>query len=239
MARRGLNCNLSYSYGGKTYAFAIRAQEIAYGSRMVAGESQARTRRAYYPHQVSSVPFSIVPIISGYRERVQFSNYIADYIKRVQDPSLSVSKFPTIKVVSAARNFVRWGVPVSGIEWGDHVGSMVWTPRVVFETHVDQSLGDTPGSYKWVSYFQLDDSSVAASPQIKYFYPSGVQLSGSEVPDADAYDKVTTIQDIQDIINGGTSGGSDAGDVDPGWGGVPWKPGQGPNVNVPLGPVRN
>ncbi len=239
MARAGLNTTLSYSYGGKTYTFKIRTQEIAYGSRMVAGESQARTRRAYYPHQITSVPFSLVPIIKGYQERVRFSNYIADYIKRVQDPSLSVANFPTVKVVCAVRNFVRWGVPISGIEWGDHIGSMVWTPRVIFETHVDQSLGDTPGSYKWVSYFQLDQSSIDASPQIKYFYPSGVQLSGSEVPDENAYDKVTSIQDIQDIINGGTPGGSNAGDVDQSWGGIPYAPGQGPATQVPLGPVRN
>lgn len=240
MARKGLNTNLTYSYNNKTYAFSVRVQEIAYGSRMVAGESQSRTRRAYYPHQVSSVPFSIVPIIKGYRERVQFSNFLADYIKRVQDPSLSVSKFPTIKVVSGTRNFVRWGVPISGIEWGDHVGSMVWTPRVVFETHVDQSLGDTPGSYKWISYFKLDAASVAVSPQIKYFYPSGVQLSGAQVPDSGAYDKVTSIQDIQDIINGGTAGGSNAGDTDPNWGGVPYAPGQGgSSLILPPGPVRN
>lgn len=240
MARAGLNTTLSYTYGGKNYTFQVRAQEIAFGSRMVAGESQARTRRAYYPHQVSSVPFSVVPIIKGYQERVQFSNYLADYIRRIQDPGLAASSFPTVKVVSSTRNFVRWGVPVSGIEWGDHVGSMVWTPRVVFETHVDQSIGDTPGAYKWASYFQLDKSSVEASPQIKYFYPAGVQLSGSQVPDDAAYDKAVTIQDIQDIINGGTAGGSDIGDADPNWGGPPYAPGQGPSPYIaPQGPVRN
>lgn len=242
MARSGLNTTLSYSYAGKTYMFQVRAQEIAFGSRMVAGESQARTRRGYYPHQVSSVPFSLVPIINGYSERTQFSNFLYDYVQRIQDPSLSVSAFPTMKVVSSVRRFTRWGVPVAGIEWGDHVGSMVWTPRVVFETHVDQSLGDTPGSYQWISYFQLDQSSVERSPQIKYFYPAGVQLSGSELPDPGAFDKVTTIQDIQNIINGGTKGGSNAGDVDPNWGGIPYAPGQGPGGSlfiVPQGPVRS
>ncbi len=240
MARSGLNTTMSYSYGGKTYSFQVRAQEIAFGSRMVAEESSARTRRAYYPHQVSSVPFSVVPIIKGYAERVQFSNFLVDYVRRIQDPSLSVSKFPTMKVVSGVRNFLRWGVPVSGIEWGDHIGSMVWTPRVVFETHVDQSLGDSPGDHRWISYFQLDQSSIDRSPQIKYFYPAGVQLSGSELPDPNAYDQVRTVQDIQNIINGGTNGGSDPGDVDPNWGGVPYAPGKGPGGNqyiVPQGPV--
>jgi hypothetical protein len=239
VARAGLNCTLSYSYSGKTYAFQIRAQEIAYGSRMVAEEAQARTRRAYYPHQVSSIPFSVTPIIKGYAERTAFSNFLGDYVKRIQDPALSVSSFPTMKVVCAVRSFQRWGVPVSGIEWGDHVGSMVWTPQVVFETHVDQSLGDTPGSYDWVSFFVFQKNALEASPQLAYFYPSGVQLSGDQVPAAGTFDQVTSIQDIQDIINNGTSGGSDAGDVDTEWGGVPYLPGQGPSSIIPTGPVRN
>lgn len=240
MARQGLNTELSYSHGGKTYAFALRVQEIAFGSRMVAEESQARTRRAYYPHQMSSVPFSIVPILKGYRERTRFANFLADYVQRIQDPGLSVAKFPTMRVVSSVRRFIRWGVPVSGLELGDHVGSMVWTPRVVFETHADQSLGDQPGSYRWVSYFQLDDATVERSPQVKYFYPSGVQLAGSQVPSGAAYDRAVTIQDIQDIINGGTKGPSNAGDeTDPSWGGVPYAPGKGGNALIlPDGPVR-
>lgn len=239
MPRAGLNCTLSYSYSGKTYAFQVRAQEIAYGSRMVAEEAQARTRRAYYPHQVSSIPFSVTPIIKGYAERTAFSNFLGDYVKRIQDPSLSVSSFPTMKVVCAARSFQRWGVPTSGIEWGDHIGSMVWTPQVVFETHVDQSLGDTPGSYDWVSYFVFQKNALEASPQLAYFYPNGVQLSGDQIPAAGTFDQVTSIQDIQDIINNGTSGGSDAGDVDTEWGGVPYLPGQGPSSIIPTGPVRN
>lgn len=237
MARAGLNANLSYSYNGKKYAFALRVKEIAHGSRMVADESQARNRRAYYPHKVSSMPFSVVPIIKGYQERVQFSNYLADYIRRVQDPSLSVSKFPTMRVTVASRNFERYGVPIDGIEWGDHVGSMVWNPRVTFETHVDQSIGDSPGNYNWISYFSYSDGALDRSPQLAYFYPSGIQLSGSEVPIGAAYDTVTTIQDIQDIINGGTKGPSDKGDVNPDWGGIPYLPGQGPTQNVPLGPI--
>jgi hypothetical protein len=236
VARSGLNTTLSYSYNGKRYTFSLRVQEIAHGSRMVADESQARTRRAYYPHQVSSVPFSLVPVIKGYQERVQFSNYLVDYVKRVQDPGLSVSKFPTMRVTCSARSFERYGVPVAGIEWGDHVGSMVWTPRVIFETHVDQSLGDTPGTYNWISYFIYPAGALDRSPQIAYFYPSGIQLSGSQVPAEGSYDKVTTIQDIQDIINGGTQGGSDAGG-DPSWGGVPYQPGKGPTQTLPPGPI--
>lgn len=215
MTRQGLNTTLSYSYGGKTYAFSVRAQEVAFGSRLVSDESQARTRRAFYPRQVTAIPFSLTVILNGYKERTQFSNYLNDYISRLMDPSLSVSNFPTMLVQIANRKFLRYGVPMSGIEYGDHIGSMMWTPTVTFETHVDPSLGESTGDYKWISYFQLDKSATDNAPEIKYFYPNGVQLSGSQVPDASAYDKVTSIQDIQDIISGGTPGGSDPGASDP------------------------
>src|SRR5690242_13593684 len=137
MARQGLNTLLYYQYGGKSYQFTVRVREIAHGSALVADEAQARTRRAYYPHQVTAVPFSLVVILKGYKERVQFSNFLNDYISRALDPALSVAAFPTMLVMEPDRNFVRWGVPLTGIEWGDHVGSMVWTPRVTFQTHVD------------------------------------------------------------------------------------------------------
>jgi hypothetical protein len=215
MTRAGLNTSLSYQYGGKTFKFSVRVSEIAYGSQLVAEEGQARTRRAYYPHQVTSVPFSLVVIISGYKERIQFSNFLNDYVSRALDPTLSVSNFPTMLVQTAARKFIRWGVPLTGIEWGDHIGSMVWNPRVSFETHVDQSLGQSTTDYKWISYFSMSAASTSTSPEVKYFYPSGIQLSGNEVPDAGSFDKVISIQDIQNIINGGTTGGSDPGDVDP------------------------
>jgi hypothetical protein len=215
VARAGLNTLLYYQYGKKSYQFTVRTSEIAHGSLLVADEAQARTRRAYYPHQVTAVPFSLVVIIKGYKERVQFSNFLNDYVSRALDPSLSVANFPTMLVMEPGRRFVRWGVPLSGIEWGDHIGSMVWNPRVVFQTHVDQSLGQSTTDYRWISYFTIPTQTASKSPQIKYFYPAGIQLAGNQVPDAGAFDKATSIQDIQNIVNGGTSGGSDSGDVDP------------------------
>lgn len=215
MGRRGLNTSLSYQYGGKTYQFSVRTREVAHGSVLVAEEAQARTRRAYYPHQVTAVPFSLIVIIKGYRERVRFSNFLNDYVSRALDPSLSVANFPSMLVLLPDRKFIRWGVPLTGIEWGDHIGSMVWNPRVIFQTHVDQSLGQSTTDYKWISTFVLPVQDVSGSPEIKYFYPRGIQLSGDQVPSAGAYDKVISIQDVQDIVNGGTSGGSDAGDVGP------------------------
>lgn len=188
--------------GATKYAFACRVLAMTHGSQMVAAEAQARTRRAYYPHQLSAMPFTLTVLIKGYNERVAFSNFLYDYANRVLDPSLSVA-FPTMYVTMPVRGFVRWGVPKTGIEWGNHVGSMVWNPQVAFETHVDQSLGDSLASP--TSRFALSSDATDRAPELKYFYPTGTQLSGDQVPSG-GYTTEIDPQTIADIINGGTAG---------------------------------
>lgn len=209
MARSGLNTTLSYQLGTTKYSFSVRVLELDHGSQMVAAEAVARTRRAYYPHQISALPFTLTLIIKGYSERTAFANFLNDYAARVLDPNLSVT-FPSMYVTMPVRNFVRWGVPKSGIEWGNHVGAMVWNPQVVFETHIDQSIGDTATAV--ASKFSLPSSATDRSPDLKYFYPAGVQLSGDQVPSGD-YTQQIDSQTIQDIISGGTVGPSDPGDT--------------------------
>lgn len=210
MARKGLNATLSYQLGSTKYTFSARVLELGHGSLMVADEAQARTRRAYYPHRLSAAPFTLKMIIKGYNERVAFSNFLNDYASRILDPALSVT-FPTMYVSMPVRDFVRWGVPKTGIEWGDHVGSMVWNPVVTFETHIDQSIGDTATTA--TSAFVLASSATDRAPELKYFYPAGIQLSGDQVPAGGDYTQQIDPQTIQDIINGGTSGPSDGGDT--------------------------
>lgn len=208
MARRGLNCKLSYTVGGRKYAFDCRVGEIYHGVRMVADEATSRTRRAYYPHRVSAAPFTLQVIINGYNERVVFSNFLNDYANRALNPNLA-GRFPQMSVWVQSRAFQRSGVPLSGIEWGTHTGAFVWTPQVSFETTIDWNIGDTenPG----VSTFSLSRSATNRAPELKYFYPSGIQLSGNEVPPVGDYTKPVGPGDISDIINGGTTGGSDPG----------------------------
>lgn len=213
--RQGLNGTFGYSVGGRKYTFDFRAGEIHHGVRMVADEATSRTRRAYYPHRVSAAPFTIQVIVNGYNERVVLSNYLNDYSQRVLDPSLA-GRFPQMSVWVPERNFQRSGVPTSGIEWGTHTGAFVWHPKVTFETTIDWSIGDTenPG----VSEFSLSSSATNRSPELKYFYPSGIQLSGNEVPPSGDYTKPVGPGDIATIISGGTSGGSNAGEQIP----LPW-----------------
>lgn len=212
MSRQGLNAKLSYSINGQQYTFDYRCGNVLHGVRMVADESTSRTRRAYYPHRLSAAPFTIEALINGYNERVAFSNYLYDYTQRALDPGLD-GRFPQMTVMVASRKFSRQGVPLDGIAWGTHVGAFVWRPRVTFETTMDTSLGDTADPS--VSSFVLDSLATSRAPELKYFYPSGIQLGGDEVPPSGDYTKPVSPGDISAIINGGTSGGSDKGDALP------------------------
>lgn len=221
MGRQGLNGNLSYTVGGTKYAFSVRVGEIAHGSQMVAEEAQSRTRRAYYPHRLSAQPFSLTILVRGHSERTLLANFLADYTTRALDANLT-GAFPSMLVTVWVRNFLRWGVPMSGIEWGNRTGAIVWKPVVVFETTMDSLLGDTAATRS--SEFVLPEEASRRAPELKYFYPRGIQLSGNQVPSAGDYPRQVGTGDIDAIIKGGTPGGSNAGGGE--WY-PPYAPGQG------------
>lgn len=209
MGRPGINGTLSYVIDNNQSSFQVRVGQIQHGVQMVADESTSRTRRAYYPHRLSATQFSIQVILSSYSERTLFSNYLNDYSKRALDPNLA-GQFPQMQVQVPVRKFVRWGVPLNGIEWGEHIGAVIWTPTVTFETTIDWSIGDNNAPK--VSSFALSTLASDQSPELKYFYPQGIQLSGNDVPAAGAYTVPVGPGDIASIISGGTSGGTNIGD---------------------------
>jgi hypothetical protein len=182
--RQGLNATLSYTRGNATNAYRVRCSGIQFGTQMIAEESQARLRRAYYPHRVSTQQFAITVQLKGYAERKSLSNWLSDYATYALDPDVGGTDYPTMSVVVPSYEFTHRGVPLSGFEWGDHVGSMIFSPQIVFEaayepwdktkpavTHVENS---------WFA-FQKDEA-------IQYFYPFGTQLSGDDAPKG-SYDK--------------------------------------------------
>lgn len=230
MARVGLNARMAYAVNSTLYQFDVRVEQLFHGSRMVADESLSRTRRAYYPHRLSASQFSMMVILKGYNERTLFSNFLNDYVSRALDPS-QTSGYAQMAVLMPVRNFFREGVPLNGIQWGTSTGAMLWKPMITFETTFDQGIGD--GQTAPLSEFILDKRATDQAPELKYFYPEGIQLSGDQVPPAGDYTKQVNQSDIQKIINGGTSGPSDPG-YDPTWGGVPYLPGKGPTT--PSGP---
>jgi hypothetical protein len=180
--RRGLNATLSYPYGKTTHAYRVRCTTIVYGLELVFDESQGRTMRALYPMKQIPTQFTISAALVGYKEHTSFSDWLSDYALYALNPPAGAS-FPVMSVSVPSRGFSRSGVPVSGMEWGDHVGSMVWNRAITFET-----TGE-PWDSKKPKYSRYEDPEVSSLAYLenRYFYPSGVQLSGNEAPPDGTY----------------------------------------------------
>lgn len=190
----GLNCTLSYQDAGrKVRAYRVRASGLAHGLVQIASESHARDTRAYYPHRRSQAQFSITLDLMGRRrnhdlcERERFNAWLKKYLDYVVDQDVDVH--PAMVVSIPVRNFRREGVLLGPIEYGEHVGSMLWRQTITFETTREPM--DTKFA---LSSFQANGTDKDANA--KFFYPASKQLSGSQRPDV--YDTpIATAYDLQ------------------------------------------
>lgn len=184
---------LSYPRDGGYRTLYIRADVLGHGMTMVADTSSARNARAYYPHKVTPSRFYLRVLLKGYNERKTFADWIQRYADYVMNPGLPAGdSFPDMTVLLPTRNFHREGVPLTGFEWGDTAGAMMWTPVITFEcTNEPQDLSVKVSPSRFVA---------ASDPDMKYFWPSGTQLGGNSVPSGN----------YQNIIDG-SDGGSDIG----------------------------
>jgi hypothetical protein len=180
MARQGLNCSLSYVDAGKTKrVYKVRVDQYTRGSVMVFEESQARTRRAFFPHRRAEDQFTINVILIGQAERRSFTSWLMGYCNYVLDTDLTAGTFPAMTMVLPSRpdasgNTIRYGIPLTGVEWGDHVGSMVWNHAVIFES--------VPAQMAVSKTSRPLNVNAGTDPANEYFYPSQTQLSGNQKP---------------------------------------------------------
>lgn len=179
MPRQGLNATFTYQRGGTTAAYRVRCSRIQHGTVMVADESKSRLRRAYYPHRVSTQQFVITVDLMGYPEHKSLSTWLAGYSSYALDPDISSgTDYPTMSVSVPSYDFAHRGVPLSGYQWGDHVGSMVFKVAIVFEAAYEPWAKTKPAVTRvvdeWIA-FEKDEA-------IKYFYPFSEQLSGEQAP---------------------------------------------------------
>lgn len=186
--RQGLNCTLSYLKGRSRSAYRVRASMLAHGMQIVFDESQARVRRAFYPHRLSSAQFAITIDLVGEQERDSFVSWLSGYADHVLDPDLKSGEFPSMAVSIPSYNFLRKGVPLTGYDWSDTVGQMLWTIPVLFETagepgEKDPRLSSVQGSALYGN-------------ETRYFYPTGIQLAGDDTPPDGTYQSSIRIEDI-------------------------------------------
>ncbi|QDN94858.1 hypothetical protein FNV58_00595 (plasmid) [Streptomyces sp. RLB1-9] len=194
--RKGLNCLLFYPKDSKTNAsFRVRADVLGHGMTMVADSSSSRNARAYYPHRPTPSRFYLRVLLKGYSERKAFADWMQGYANFVMNPGLAAGdSFPDMGVMLANRNFYREGVPLSGFEWGDTIGTVVWTPVITFEcTREPQD----------VTALSASSFKNAQDPEMKYFWPMGTQLGGNAVPSGN-----------YQTVDPGKDGGSDPGQLE-------------------------
>jgi hypothetical protein len=174
MARKGLNCSLTYSDGKVLHSYRVRCDQVTHGSVMVYEESQARTRRAFFPHRRAEDKFTINAMLIGQAERRSFVSWLNAYASFVLSTDLAVGQFPPMIVNIPSRNFLKTGVPLTGIEWGTHVGAMVFNHAVIFES--------VPAQMSINSASRPVAITNAIDPATEYFYPFQNQLSGNQAP---------------------------------------------------------
>lgn len=205
--RRGLNSKLSYVWSGTTHAFSVRTSAVKHGIQPIYTESEARVRKVYYPHRVSLSQFSIDVELLNEAEYIQLSTWLANYVDKALDTAADTyDQFPYMLVFIPSRNFYRRGVPVSGFQWGDKVGKVDWGFTVAFETVDDFGVD---GLQHVVNDSQSSQVTGKALTDIttKYFYPSGIQLTGSNAPPDGTYAVPISVLDVTGGTDAGSSGG--------------------------------
>ncbi len=179
MARKGLNCTLSFQDGSTTRSYQVRAGNLGYGVQMIAAESEARTHRAFYPHRTAEEQFSVEVLLKDWAERADFTNWLARYAQWALDPNIVRHAYPHMTVHVPSRDFLQRGLPIQGYQWGAHTGMMMFTPVIVFEAAL--SPGQRRGGASLSSVINRW-AAFTSDPAIQYFYPWGTQLQANEVP---------------------------------------------------------
>lgn len=184
----GTNASLTFntdaSLANTVYnAVRVRVRKLDYNWEVIAKESHARIHRAMYPHQRAVGQFALTIELKGYREFKPFSDFMWNYIKTFMGANRK-AMFVSMPV----RGFARWGIPVSGIYDGDHVGSMVFSPTIVFEGMNDPLDPNILTTLDQVSSW---DYAGTTGDQANFFYPFSTGSRDSSVRAETLYDAPT------------------------------------------------
>jgi hypothetical protein len=177
----GNNGALTFGTAGAGGTIYVRIRKLAFNWEVIATESHARTARAMYPHQRAPAQFAITLELKGYPEYAALMSFLKLYLNTyINAPKQSVLVFFPV------RSFIVWGIPVSGIADGDHVGSNVFSPTIVFQADHDTSDPTllTPGSAD-ISRATLNG---VQGDQANFFYPFSAASENASLQPETVYD---------------------------------------------------
>lgn len=165
---RGANCVLTYKSGGYIGA-SLRCSKLTIDYQVNSEESHARQTRAFYPHRRSQGNFSMTFDFKGWREYRDAMNWFRAYATVVLNRNSTVP--PPMTVLMPSRSFTRLGIPTTGVSYGDHIGSMVFSPSITFVSVSDPN-DPTTNIVKTNSASTTHE--VAGALSTVYFYPDSV-----------------------------------------------------------------
>lgn len=161
----GANARLSYNLKGAHIAM-LRCKQLSISYGVDAQESHAKRYRAFYPYQRVQGGFAMVFDFVNWAEfhkgMVWFQSYIEAVIDQ-QNPSY-------MQVQLDSRSFLRLAYPTTGVAFGDHIGSMVFSPTINF-----LSVADPRDPKSGISSLNKSASAVSSNGDAlatNWFYPT-------------------------------------------------------------------
>lgn len=193
------NSTFAYSYQGKTNIAKLRCSNVGIAYSQNADESHAREHRAYYPHRRSQGSFNVVVDCKQWVEFNSTMAWFRDYATAALDLDAGPTS-PPMSVQVPSRNFNRLGIPTQGVQYGDYVGSMVFSPQISFLSVSDPNDATTG---------ILNSNQVSATfeptsdPANNYFYPDSIASYPGKLAQY-LYDQNLAIQiaaqDLADLV---------------------------------------
>lgn len=192
------NATLSYQLRGTSTA-RLRCKQLSISYGINAEESHAKNTRAFYPHLRVQGTFALTFDFVHWPEYTEAMTWFRRYIN-----ALMTSRTPSPMVVTLnARKFVRLGVPTTGISFGDHVGSMVFSPTITFISVADpRDSRSSTLSAKSASHATLPAGNQTSTnwfyPDSKLNHPGALQ---QYVYDQAQLKAAQQAADLQDLLN--------------------------------------
>lgn len=160
----------------------IRVTKISSPLNIVASaDSEARSRRAFYPTTVDGSAFRLVLAFKSYAERESFNTWMNKFMVGVSEGS---AKHGTMTVQVPSRKFIQVGVPQGEVEYGQGVLDVGYEMTLTFlgaKSPVNLSLSSKMAG---VSYLQ----DARSNPKAQFFYPSSNQVKGAASLDGAIFD---------------------------------------------------
>lgn len=160
------NCLVSAANFGSR---RLTVTEINHGINVVPGDTQ-NTRNAswFFSKIVSSGSFEMSVTCTSYQSYLETARWFESYTKQKSDP-VRGARIGTMRVQIANVNFdaepvipfEKWGIPKSGITFGDEAGKFVYKMTIGFE-----GTSDASGAYNPYAPPPSEDD-----PTSEAFYP--------------------------------------------------------------------